>query len=314
MIGANVRDLERLAGDFERAATLLERDVTAVRNALRRVPWDGAAADRFRSQWVNRDSRRIASLVQELRESARTLRANASDQERVSSGADARTRGARAAFIARLPKFGIRRFEDIWDRVVRGTSRVLDLGTMIEFRRVAQAVAAVVVGRAVHLMTGRYSKAFFAANGRIGGLMRGSAAGRRLARFGSAFGISEVAWHLHRGDQADAVKSGSRLAGARIASLTPAGPLGGLAFEAGWLIGEGADELVRRTTGESITSRWMGYAVGGDSDLPELRPGMSRDELQAHSEAAMSESRRASERVEELKNPLNILKRMVIGG
>ncbi|MBN9170505.1 MAG: hypothetical protein J0I50_01220 [Microbacterium sp.] len=83
--GADVDELRGAATDFERAADRLDHVSTALGGELARAPWEGADAERFRSNWSTDHSRRIADASTRLRDAARALRANADDQERTST-------------------------------------------------------------------------------------------------------------------------------------------------------------------------------------------------------------------------------------
>ncbi|WP_438354531.1 hypothetical protein [Microbacterium sp. CJ88] len=85
--GADVAQLRGTATELDRAAERLASISTTLGSALESAPWYGADAASFRSHWSSDYSRRIADGSARLREAARTLRANADDQERTSAAA-----------------------------------------------------------------------------------------------------------------------------------------------------------------------------------------------------------------------------------
>lgn len=87
MIGADPDALERLAGDFDRQATVLDGTVSRVRANVHASPWAGTRANRFRSDWDNRYGPQLRRTAAALRDAAKRLRSEAADQRRASSSA-----------------------------------------------------------------------------------------------------------------------------------------------------------------------------------------------------------------------------------
>ncbi|MBN9180518.1 MAG: PhnD/SsuA/transferrin family substrate-binding protein [Microbacterium sp.] len=77
--GADVDELRGAATEFERAADRLDHVSTALGGELARAPWEGADAERFRSNWSTDHSRRIADASTRLRDAARALMAGEVD-------------------------------------------------------------------------------------------------------------------------------------------------------------------------------------------------------------------------------------------
>ncbi|MEZ3161455.1 hypothetical protein AB1K54_13070 [Microbacterium sp. BWT-B31] len=84
LYGADIAQLRGTAAEFERAASALESIGSLLGGELSRAPWKGADATQFRSHWDTDYSRRIADASTRLREAAKSLRANADDQEATS--------------------------------------------------------------------------------------------------------------------------------------------------------------------------------------------------------------------------------------
>lgn len=85
MQGADVAELRALAQQFDGAAQRLDAGRGAVGHAIQIRAWFGPAAVQFRHEWDSQHSRSIHVVAERLRDAARTLRANADDQERTSA-------------------------------------------------------------------------------------------------------------------------------------------------------------------------------------------------------------------------------------
>lgn len=85
MYGADVAALRTLASHFDRTADQLDANRMTVGNAIQISAWVGPFAARFRLQWNSEHSLRIHSTAQLLRAGARTLRANADEQDGASA-------------------------------------------------------------------------------------------------------------------------------------------------------------------------------------------------------------------------------------
>lgn len=107
MSGADAEDLERGGSRLESFAGQIGGMRQPLRNQLRSSPWNGRAADRFRSEWDSVHSPALAEAEEFLRHAGRRLRAEA-DQQRRASGSGAGGRGAvavgsgAALLVARL--------------------------------------------------------------------------------------------------------------------------------------------------------------------------------------------------------------------
>lgn len=85
MYGADIAEMRSLAARFDQTAARLDADRMAVGNAIQISAWVGPFATQFRLQWNSEHSKRVHAVAELLRAAARTLRANADDQERVSA-------------------------------------------------------------------------------------------------------------------------------------------------------------------------------------------------------------------------------------
>ncbi|MBN9224044.1 MAG: hypothetical protein ABS63_06495 [Microbacterium sp. SCN 70-27] len=85
MYGADLAQLRTLAARFDQMATKLDSDRMSVGNAIQIKAWIGPVAVRFRHTWDSDHSRRLHNAAERLRAAARSLRANADDQERTSA-------------------------------------------------------------------------------------------------------------------------------------------------------------------------------------------------------------------------------------
>ena len=97
MYGADVAELRSLAAQFDRIAEQLDATRMTVGNAIQISAWVGPFAARFRVQWNSEHSLRVHSAAQLLRSSARTLRANADEQDRASAAETGFSYGGEAA-------------------------------------------------------------------------------------------------------------------------------------------------------------------------------------------------------------------------
>ncbi|KAA1374676.1 WXG100 family type VII secretion target [Aeromicrobium fastidiosum] len=84
MIGADVEALERLAGQFEQAASRLRHQAESVSSGVKLSAWVGPVAIRFRHDWDSTHSARLRQTAATLDDSARILRQNAAEQRRAS--------------------------------------------------------------------------------------------------------------------------------------------------------------------------------------------------------------------------------------
>lgn len=85
-LGADVDELVRLARSLESAAETLADDRRQVATAVRRTPWDGPDAERFRHDWSAAHGPSLAAVACAFEDAARTLRAEARAQRRASDG------------------------------------------------------------------------------------------------------------------------------------------------------------------------------------------------------------------------------------
>ena len=120
MIGADPEALDQLAASFERQARTLDGTAQRVRSQIHASPWQGGAANRFRTDWDNTHMPRLRQTAGSLRTAASALRREAADQRRA-SGLPANTgvghavgrhgsasdRGARPPSLADLLDFGV---------------------------------------------------------------------------------------------------------------------------------------------------------------------------------------------------------------
>ena len=83
--GADVANLRQLSTQFDQAAERLNANRMTVGNAIQISAWVGPVAVRFRHQWDSEYSRMVQSAAERLRVAARSLRANADDQESTSA-------------------------------------------------------------------------------------------------------------------------------------------------------------------------------------------------------------------------------------
>lgn len=74
MWGADIGELEQLAGRFEQGAGLIDGLTVNIGRMLLGTAWLGADADRFRSQWTGHDGAALTGVASALRQAALTLR------------------------------------------------------------------------------------------------------------------------------------------------------------------------------------------------------------------------------------------------
>lgn len=87
MHGADADELDRLAGEFDRAADRLDRESGALSGILNSISWLGDAAGRYLSDWTGFQMPKVGLSILFLRDEASILRAQANEQRSASAGA-----------------------------------------------------------------------------------------------------------------------------------------------------------------------------------------------------------------------------------
>lgn len=84
MYGADTTQLRELAAVFSDAADGLRRASSGLSATVQRTPWRGGDADQFTGRWRSEDRARIENAAAVLEEAALALRRNAEEQDRAS--------------------------------------------------------------------------------------------------------------------------------------------------------------------------------------------------------------------------------------
>ena len=83
-LGADVEQLEVLGRKFDEEAQKIEATISVIGSQIASTWWQGADAERFRSQWESADVSSLRQVVQRLQAAAGDCRNQASQQRQVS--------------------------------------------------------------------------------------------------------------------------------------------------------------------------------------------------------------------------------------
>lgn len=83
-LGADVEQLDMLGRKFDEEAQKIEATISTITSQIASTWWQGADAERFRSQWESADTSALRQVVQRLQQAATDCRAQATQQREVS--------------------------------------------------------------------------------------------------------------------------------------------------------------------------------------------------------------------------------------
>ena len=83
-LGADVEQLDLLGRRFDEEAQKIEATVSTITSQLGSTWWQGADAERFRTQWESTDTSALRQVIQRLQQAANDCRAQAEQQRQVS--------------------------------------------------------------------------------------------------------------------------------------------------------------------------------------------------------------------------------------
>lgn len=84
LVGADPDDLERLAVRMDAASSNVDRIRSAVDVSVRRAPWNGRVADRFKADWSSQHAAALRAAAEFLTGASNSLRRNAEEQRNAS--------------------------------------------------------------------------------------------------------------------------------------------------------------------------------------------------------------------------------------
>jgi hypothetical protein len=85
-VGADIAQMQELERTLSAQADQLDQIMGTIKSKVHGTDWRGPDADRFRNEWDGTHTRNLNRVVANLRDTARIVRGNWQDQQRVSQG------------------------------------------------------------------------------------------------------------------------------------------------------------------------------------------------------------------------------------
>lgn len=240
MLGADVAALQRLALEMGSSADQLERIRALVGAKVKAVHWGGADALAVRADWENRLAPFLANAAAGLREAERALRAQSTEQIEASGGETS----ARSQVTALLLGLGLSRGM-VRTLVAEGgaslAERLIGLGD--KALSVAGLLDKLETFSGTFSALGRLAALNSAATAFTGSMLTAGEAfrnvGGKVPVLGSVLTVTEIAWNCRtHGLNTPETNESLVLGPMGLAASFVAGPMGGVAWTGGTMIGK----------------------------------------------------------------------------